>query len=243
MSDSGVISPEDFESAEHHVLGDEPSEHILLEGDGDSMAGGPQTVKERIEVRDRLRGVVTELTIFEEGFVRVAQRRRGGKTKSHRIDLRYLDPVPKFYPRYAKKSLKTALAFLAVTGIAALLAGFDVLFPVSFPAAIAAGTACLLTFLLFVHLSHEKIHFYTMHGRARAICLVAGFGCLRRFHNSLPKLIQAIEEAEEIIGDDTTIYLRAEMREHYRLRGDGVLSENDCSESTGRILMHFDDEL
>jgi hypothetical protein len=33
------------------------------------------------------------------------------------------------------------------------------------------------------------------------------------------------------------------MREHYRLRGDGVLSHETCAESTGRILAQFDVEL
>jgi hypothetical protein len=36
--------------------------------------------------------------------------------------------------------------------------------------------------------------------------------------------------------------LRAEMREHYRLRGDGIL-DDECSEGTGRILVHFDDDM
>jgi hypothetical protein len=30
------------------------------------------------------------------------------------------------------------------------------------------------------------------------------------------------------------------MREHYRLRGDGVLSSESCADSTGRILAQFD---
>jgi hypothetical protein len=33
------------------------------------------------------------------------------------------------------------------------------------------------------------------------------------------------------------------MREHYRLRTDGILSEEECSDSTGRILVHFDDDM
>jgi hypothetical protein len=66
---------------------------------------------------------------------------------------------------------------------------------------------------------------------------------MHRFRAAMPRLIRAIEQAEESIGDDTAIYLRAEMREHYRLRGDGVLTEQDCSEGTGRILLHFDDEM
>ena len=38
----------------------------------------------------------------------------------------------------------------------------------------------------------------------------------------MPELSRAIEEAAEKITGDTSAYLRAEMREHYRLRGEGV---------------------
>jgi hypothetical protein len=63
---------------------------------------------------------------------------------------------------------------------------------------------------------------------------------MRKFRAFVPVLSRAIEEAAERIGDDTSAYLRAEMREHYRLRGDGVLSNEACAESTGRILAQFD---
>jgi hypothetical protein len=82
-----------------------------------------------------------------------------------------------------------------------------------------------------------------MHGRAAALTLTAGLGRIRRLRSLLPNIINAIGDAEDDIGEDTTVFLRAEMREHYRLRTDGVLSEEECSNSTGRILVHFDDEM
>jgi hypothetical protein len=56
-------------------------------------------------------------------------------------------------------------------------------------------------------------------------------------------LCRAIEEAAERIGADTAAYLRAEMREHYRLRGNGVLDNDECARGTGRILAQFDVQL
>ena len=50
-------------------------------------------------------------------------------------------------------------------------------------------------------------------------------------------------EAAERIGVDTAAYLRAEMREHYRLRGDGVLDNDACARGTGSILAQFDLQL
>jgi hypothetical protein len=56
----------------------------------------------------------------------------------------------------------------------------------------------------------------------------------------VPQLRRAIEEAAARNGTDTAAYLRAEMREHYRLRGDGVLDGDACAQGTGRILAQFD---
>jgi hypothetical protein len=73
--------------------------------------------------------------------------------------------------------------------------------------------------------------------------LAANFGAIKPFRAFVPELSRAIEEAAEEIPDDTSSFLRAEMREHYRLRGEGVMSVQTCAESTGRILAHFDVQL
>ena len=69
--------------------------------------------------------------------------------------------------------------------------------------------------------------------------LVRGFGCdvLDRdselgFRPFLLRLTGIFVLSEQI-GEDTSAYLRAEMREHYRLRGDRVLSQQLCADSTG----------
>jgi hypothetical protein len=72
---------------------------------------------------------------------------------------------------------------------------------------------------------------------------VANLGSVKRFRAFVPRLCHAIEEAAERIGADTAAYLRAEMREHYRLRGDGVLDNDECARGTGRILAQFDVQL
>jgi hypothetical protein len=66
---------------------------------------------------------------------------------------------------------------------------------------------------------------------------------MRRFHKLVPRLIEAIADAAESMHDETAVYLRAEMREHYRLRGEGILSPDSCAAGTGRILAQFDVQL
>jgi hypothetical protein len=243
MPDSRAITPADFTGAENYVLENTAEQIYLEEAAASDAASQPKTVAERITLRDRLRRICIEITLYEEGFLRLADARGGSRRKSHVLNLRYLDPVPSVRRHYPKRLLRAAAGCGVATVIAALLAQVPALAPFAYAIAALAAAAMLGALAWFVYSSHERVVYRTLHGRAAALTLTAGLGCIRRFRAAMPTIIRAIERAEETIGDDTAIYLRAEMREHYRLRGDGVLSEHDCSEGTGRILLHFDDEL
>jgi hypothetical protein len=120
---------------------------------------------------------------------------------------------------------------------------FDALHAVAMWGLGAAAIATIATLYVGIYLSHERIEFCTLHGRADVLRLVANFGSIKKFHAFVPMLCRAIEEAAERIGADTAAYLRAEMREHYRLRGNGVLDAEECARGTGRILAQFDVQL
>lgn len=235
--------PEDLADAEHHVLESAPSEHIYLSTEVDEEAVEPQRVIERFEVKDRRRRLTIELTLYEHGLLRSHRRRGKKRLTSHTIKLRYLDPAPTMTRHIAMRALYAAAGFVALAIAAALLARFDTLRPVAVPVVLIAAAAALIAGFVFFLRTHESTVFHTLHGRARAVTLTASFGQFRRARAVLPALVRAIEDAEETISDDTALYLREEMREHYRLRRDGVLSGDDCTESTGRILAQFDHKL
>jgi hypothetical protein len=234
--------PQKTVTAEPRDLDESLAEHIYLSDETAGDGAKPKTVREKIDFRDRLRGMDLRITLYDEGFLRLDET-RGKRTRTHNVNLRYLDPVPTVKRHYAKRTLKIAATLALVAGLAASLAAFPSVRSIAILAAIAAGGAALGAFLLFAYLSHEKTVFQTMHGRAAALTLTAGLGRIRRLRSLLPNIINAIGDAADDIGEDTTVFLRAEMREHYRLRTDGVLSEEECSDSTGRILVHFDDEM
>jgi hypothetical protein len=221
-----------------------PAEHISLGSDEDRLSqSAAVTVSERITVRNPVRRIVTELTLYEEGFLKVVERRNARRIKAHRLDLHYLDPVPTITPIIAKRALYTALGCAAAAVLAALLAQFEPLRLVAWPAAIGAALGSIGALLAAWYSSCVKIRFCTLHGRAPVLSFVAHLGCIGRFRALIPVLNRAIDDAAEAIGSDPSAYLRAEMREHYRLRGDGVLTPESCTDSTGRILAQFDVQL
>jgi hypothetical protein len=242
MTDSRAASGVQIASAEHPAVDGSASEHIFI--GSEEAAPHPsiaaQTVREKLELRNAIRRTRTAFTLYDEGFLQVLEYRNNKRGEPYRLDLRYLDPVPSITHVLATRALYITLGCGAVAAIALLLVQFGVLRAVTLPAGIVAGGGMLGALWVAIYRSHETIRFSTIHGRATVLCLIANLGSIRRTRALIPALSRAIEEAADTIGADTSGYLRAEMREHYRLRGDGVLTSESCAESTGRILAQFE---
>jgi hypothetical protein len=221
-----------------------PSEHIYI---GSDEARNPsttaRTVREQVVLRNAVRRAGMTLTLYTEGFVRVAEEARGKVRDTFHLDLQYLDPVPSLERVIASRWFYAALGSAAAAALAAFLTRFELLETAAWIAFGIAAVAALGTLSVGVYFTYEKTTFCTIHGRAPVLTLLANVGAVKKFRAFVPVLSAAIEEAAEQIGHDTSAYLRAEMREHYRLRGDHVLTQAVCAESTGRILAQFDVEL
>ena len=221
------------------------TEHIYL-GSEDTTANPAavaRTLRETVALRNPIRRKGAELSLYEEGFLKVTELRRGHAERPFFVDLRFIDPVPALERVIAARWLAASLGGGALTALAAFLMRFDALYAF---AATALGIAALTTAAALyagLYLSHEKIKFCTLHGRVVVLELTSNFGSVNRYRAFVPILSRAVEEAADRIGTDTAAYLRAEMREHYRLRGDGVLDNDDCAKGTGRILAQFDVQL
>jgi len=242
MAESRIPTLEDFADAEHCVLEDLTVEQPGLGGEFDGRSEA-RDICEEITIDDRLRGRSTHVILYDEGWADIEIRRRGRRASYHRIDLQYLDPVPTTSRHYPVRLLKATAILVGVTALCAIPAWFGWFSSYSVPAAIIMGTVTFTTATIAFYLSHEKVRFKTLHGRADAIRFGAGLGTIRRFNKLIPKLVGAIADAAEQVHDETVVYLRAEMREHYRLRSEGILSEEECNVSTGLILGEFDGPL
>jgi hypothetical protein len=221
------------------------AEHIYI--GGDDLSADPKaaarTPRGTTVLRNPIRRSGAELTLFDEGYLKTTLLAKGNADAPFFLDLRFVDPVPKIERVIAGRWLTAALACGALTALAAFLLRFDALYTIAGWALGTAALATAVTLYVGIYSSHEKIEFCTLHGRAAVLRLVANVGSIRKFRAFIPQLTHAIEEAAERIGTDTAAYLRAEMREHYRLRGDGVLDNDECARGTGRILAQFDVQL
>jgi hypothetical protein len=220
-------------------------EHIYIESEdlSSNPAAAARSLRETVVLRNPIRRSGAELALFDEGFLKITPLRNKDTDQPFFLDLRFVDPVPKLERVIAVRWLTAALGCGALMALAAFLMRFDVLYPFAAALLGCATLAAGITIYVGLYLSHEKTEFCTLHGRTTVLELVANFGSIKKFRAFVPALSQAIEEAAERIGVDTAAFLRAEMREHYRLRSDGVLDNDECARGTGRILGQFDVQL
>jgi hypothetical protein len=243
MSEYRLPSLAEFADAEHCVLEDVTSAQPTL-SDGASISSLPaREISDEFVVRDALRGRRTSVRLFTEGWADIEVKCRGQSSSHRRFNLSFLDPVPMTSRSYPSLLLKISGGLAALAGIAALGLIFDAYAAYALRATLAGGVASLAALFVVFYRSHQKIVFRTLHGRADAIRLQAGLGTGYRLRWRLPRIVNAIAAASGSSDEDIATYLRSEMREHYRLRNEGVLSEDECSASTGKILSEFDGPL
>ncbi len=222
-----------------------PAEHIYIASEDltSNPSASARNLRETVELRNPIRRTGAKLALFEEGFLKVTPLRNKGAEQPFFLDLRFVDPVPQLDRVIAVRWLIATLGCGALMALAAFLMRFDALYAFAAGAFGATTLAAATTLYVGLYLSHEKTEFCSLHGRVTVLALVANFGSIKNYRAFVPALSRAIEEAAERIGADTAAYLRAEMREHYRLRGEGVLDNDECARGTGRILAQFDVQL
>ena len=217
-----------------------PAEHIYIGDEASDSVGEPITVAKRFRIANWARGVCTELTFFEEGFLKVREFKRGKLHKNHLLELRFLSLEPSSSRIIALPLLWTALGLSSLAAAAWLISTLDSLGQYFYPASVLSATGATIALLLFVYRSCESFSFYTASGDAEVLTLRSNFGCLRRCRLLLPQITAAIREAVSADKLDEDTYLRAETQAHYRLRETGVITRKACSDGISLILSKFD---
>ena len=194
------------------------AEHIFIGSDEspDPRTAG-RTVRKRWRLANPLRRELTEVTLFEEGYLEIVEHARGGGAEAFRLDLRYLDPIPSISRFIAKRAWWTtagcaaaALGTLALSSLGPLVVSFGSRGRHSGARRGRDGTAPQPR-------EDRVLHDPRPRARPRARRELRRDQALSA--RSCPRSAARSRKSAETIARDTSAYLRAEMREHYRLRG------------------------
>jgi hypothetical protein len=215
------------------------TEHILLESEVREVpkVGSARKVHAALRCYDRLRRRGLELAIIDYSFLAV-RTGRVGSLREYVLDLRFIDRslgLTRHYPwRWAAMSFALAMtaAFSAWhIGSSAVPWWQHPWLPMC--AATFALTACAC--LVCTWRLTETLVLRSIHGQATLLEFTARLGTLRMVHQFARKLAAHIELARRSSGGE---HLRDEMREHFRLKDAGVLSQQQYEASKARILSH-----
>lgn len=227
------------------TLADREVEHILLGGTDPEPAHEARGVhgraaRQRVSFNNRARRVTTRLTLYDDGCLGIREQRRAGPGPELIINLRYLDSTPLRASVIAVRALRVMVLSSAFGLTIGTLAFLSVLPAASLLSASVFLITAAVAFAFFIYRTEERIAFRTRHGQVAVLRLAANFGCRRACRALLPTLARAIDDARSAGVADRKRDLREEMREHYRLREIGLITEQACSAGMRRILVQFD---
>jgi hypothetical protein len=214
------------------------SEHILLESD-ERKIPHPRCSRKlhaRIELHSRLRQRALQLELIDYYYLVVRSYRARAVAAEYVLDLRFVDASLALSRHFASRWLLSALVLIALAGAIALRIGGSAA-PAGWLAAsgIVLGMAVAAT-IVCIYRTTETISMYSVHGRARLFEFTSGLGAKRAvkpFTNKLAAHVRLATAARRPLRSE---HLRDEMREHFRLRDDGVLSAEEYEASKARIL-------
>lgn len=218
------------------------AEHIVLESDVRELPRlqSPRRVHASMQCRSRLRRQRLTLSIIDYYYLAVVVAQSEAAATEYLLDLRFIDPsfaLTRSIPWrcvWAALALTTAAAAASALWYAtdSALRARHVLALVS--AALIAAT--VLAYLAVAVRLIETVVVYSLHGRAAVLEYRGGAGTLRRLRPFMRKLAAHVRLAAAARRTTRAEHLRDELREHYRLKQDGVLPAETYDASKARIL-------
>jgi len=220
----------DYTQAEHISLGEDPSVDQV-----DSAK--PRSPDYRLVLTRPSHGTEQTLTLYDDGSVSVDERKR--KThKKYTLHVRFLDACPEVSRHIAKREFITAgvTAGLGI-GLLALPMTLGGLEMWRLPIGILLATTGLFALLLAIYRTGDTLRFASLHGRVPVLTIRGGIRLQNRCDELLQKLFEASEDARQETSGDA---LRAEMRDHHRLKQEDVIDAADYEAAKLRILSAHD---
>ena len=216
------------------------TEHILLESEVREVPkpGSARKVHAALRCYDRLRRRGLELAIIDYYYLAV-RTGRVGSSREYVLDLRFIDRSLGLTRHYPWRWAAMTFAMAMTAAFSAWRIGSSTVpwwqhpwLPIC--AATLALTACAC--LVCAWRLTETLVLRSSHGRATMLEFTGRLGTLRMVHKFARKLAAHIELAIAARRPSGAEHLRDEMREHFRLKEAGVLSQQQYEASKARIL-------
>lgn len=217
-------------------------EHITLGGGTDpgdaERPRAPRATLRRFAIPTGRGQARAELSVLEGHYLGVRAVGPRGEACSYQFDLRFADPTP------VRIRHVPWVRLLSTTGLIALgLVALALRWP-AVVSALGVGTAFVLFTVAIgaaagyglLRWTTESLQLRSVHGNAVLVSLTGELGAARRYGPMFAELAGNVAAATLARPHVKPQFLRDAMREHYRLRELGVLSEQQYESSKAAIL-------
>ncbi len=217
-------------------------EHITLDGGADPGAAPPVQSQlatlHRYTIPGLPEGHYTELSVLESHYLRVRIVGSRSGARVYQFDLRFADPAPVRVRRipWAWALGAGGLAAFGLGTLAATWPGMASTVGWGMVAGLSVALAGTVIACVCLRWTTETLQLRSLHGAAALVGVTGRLGSMRRHQKAFAEVSRNIIAAGNARPQDLPQFLRDEMREHFRLRQLGVLSEADYEAAKSAIL-------
>lgn len=193
------------------------------------------------EQSSKLRGVYRKMSIFNDNQCYQSIRNKHDRKYRYRVDLSYLDPRPFREKKTAWNWLLGSMGLLLVSaaliyigwfsGLSVRSANFEI-------AAIVVISAMLISFMLFIHKSYDKIIFKSQYGRVKFLEMLYKYPDKDSFRRFIKQFIKQVKTEQAKNNFTQSDLLSRELQQLRRLMNEDVISEEQYESGKALIFKH-----
>lgn len=217
------------------------AEHILLESEERAVPefSSARKVHARVRLRTGLRRRLVELVLIDYYYLCVRKWSARGPVSEPVLDLRFVEPSPRLATHVPWRCIGVSVALSCAAGgffwwvfsSTVPLWQHDLL-----PATATLFGLAVCSWLVSAYRTTRTLTLRSVHGLATILELTAHLGKLRALRQFTALLAAHLKMAIRARRPSHAEHLRDEMREHFRLRQAGILSDEEYESGKARIL-------
>lgn len=213
-------------------------EDIQMAAEADRGSPRPSILIQMSQV-SYLRAQSAHYTIFDHRFLSVYRKSFGRKARQYWIDLALIDSTPHFFVKSDRNSLYTSggmLGLCAILTLASIFSHMPWYAHAWSPLTMLSLSAAVIALLIFVQRSQNLVRFHSQNGDTVLLEMFNNAPNRKEFGAFARELVQHIQSAQRSDKRKLDQKLGAELREHRRLKDQGILSEEVYISARDKIL-------
>ena len=189
----------------------------------------------------KIRGIYRKITIFNDHHCYQSIKNKHKRKYKYRVDLSFLDPRPFRERKVAWNWLYGSIGLSLICIVMIYLGWYSGLFtPTTYyqTSLIVIISAMLISLLLFMHNSYDKVVFKSQYGRVKFIEVLNKNPNKNTFRKFLSRFVKQVKNEKSKKVFSQSKFLTRELQELRRLKNEDVINEEQYESGKALIFKH-----